>query len=366
MEVEEKLKLITRGVAEIVTLEELRSKLEAGERLRGYIGYEPSGLVHIGWLIWMLKVKDLVDAGIDFTVLEATWHAFINDKLGGDMELIRGSTRIVRKTMEALGIPLEKIRFVDAEDLVSDKDYWAILLRVGKSNTLHRIRRALTIMGRKASEADIDASKIIYPMMQVTDIYYLDLDIALGGMDQRKAHMLARDTAEKLGVKKPIAIHTPILTGLRGATRMDVHSREQVDEVLAEVKMSKSKPGNTIFLHDPPEKIEANIMKAYCPAGQVEFNPVIEINKYILFRDESFRLVVERPEKYGGTIVYENYEDLEKDFIERKLHPLDLKRATARALIEYLKPVRDKLLSDPEIRDLITRIESYYSEKSKG
>jgi len=363
---EEKLQLIKRNTLEIVTEEELLEKLRSGERLKGYLGYEPSGLPHIGWLVWMFKVRDLVEAGVDFILLEATWHAYINDKLGGDMELIRASSRVIRKAMEALGLPVDKIKFVDAEELASDKDYWGLLLRVAKANSLSRVKRALTIMGRKSSEAELDSSKIIYPLMQVTDIFYMDLDIALGGMDQRKAHMLARDTAEKIGVKKPIAIHTPLITGLRGVQRMDVSrlSKEEIDEVYASVKMSKRHPDNIIFLHDKPEDIVKKIRKAYCPAGQVKFNPVIEIAKYILFAQPGFRLVVERPEKFGGTVVYERYEDLERDFVEGRLHPLDLKNAVARELVRILEPVREALLGDPSIAKDVEKIEEYFFSKA--
>jgi len=251
--------------------------------------------------------------------------------------------------------PTMVIRFVDAEELVSDKDYWGLLLRVAKRNTLHRVKRALTIMGRRESEAELDSSKIIYPLMQVTDIFYLDLDIALGGMDQRKAHMLARDTAEKLGIRKPIAVHTPIITGLQGARRMEGAS---IDEALAEAKMSKSKPETAIFLHDSPEDIWRKIRKAYCPGRQLEGNPVIEIAKYILFARPGFKLHVDRPEKYGGPVTYESIEELERDFAEGRLHPLDLKAAVARALADLLAPVRERLLSDEETRRLIETIEA--------
>jgi len=328
--------------------------------LKGYIGYEPSGIIHIGWLIWMRKVKDLVEAGIDFTVLEATWHAMINDKLGGNLDLIRKSSELIKAVFEAVGVPIEKIHFVDAEDLVSDKNYWAILLKVAKKNSLHRIRRALTIMGKKAEDAELDSSKIIYPLMQVTDIFYLDLDIALGGLDQRKAHMLARDTAEKLGFKKPIAIHTPILTGLGGAGRMET-SKMDKDEIMASAKMSKSKPQQTIYIHYKPDTIRMLIKKAYCPKGVVEFNPILEINKYLLFTQENFKLIVERPEKYGGTIIYDSYEKLEEDYRNGLLHPADLKQATAEALIKMLEPIREKLLSKPRIIQILKELEPFHN-----
>jgi len=86
---EDRLSLITRNAAEVVTPEELKLKLESGEKLKGYLGFEPSGLFHIGWLIWAQKFKDLVKANVEMNLLVATWHAWINDKMGGNLEMIR-------------------------------------------------------------------------------------------------------------------------------------------------------------------------------------------------------------------------------------------------------------------------------------
>ncbi len=352
-----RFELVTRNLVEIITVDELKRLLEEKERPRAYIGYEPSGLFHIGWLIWAMKVRDLVEAGFDMIILEATWHAWINDKLGGNMELIKKDALYVRHVLKALGIDVSKINFIDAEDMVSDKRYWEILLRVAKNTTLARMKRALTIMGRRAEEAEMDFSKLIYPAMQVTDIFYLDVDVALGGTDQRKAHMLARDVAEKLNYKKPIAIHTPLLTGLQGARRMDT-SKIDEDVFAVELKMSKSKPETTILVHDSPEDIRRKIRKAYCPAKEVKFNPIIEINKYILFAQKDFVLHIERPEKYGGPIDIYSYDELEKLFVEGKIHPLDLKNATADALIKFLEPVRRYFEENKEAKNLLETLKS--------
>ncbi len=352
---EERMRLITRNVAEIVTIEELRRKLTSGEKLKGYLGFEPSGLFHIGWLIWAFKVKDLVEAGVEFYLLAATWHAWINDKFGGNMDLIRKAAKHVLHVLDAIGVDTSRIKVIDAEDMVSDKEYWSILLRVAKANSLARIKRALTIMGRRAEEGELDFSKLIYPAMQVTDIFYLDLDIALGGMDQRKAHMLARDTAEKLGMKKVIALHTPLLTSLQGASRMNPESIDE-ETMAVELKMSKSKPETAVFVFDSPKEVEKKIMKAYCPMRDTRLNPVMEINKYILFAQPSFKLVIERPEKYGGTIVVENYEELEKLYKEGKIHPLDLKKATAKALNELLDPIRKYFETNRDAREILEEL----------
>lgn len=347
--------LVARNTAEIITPGELRSLLESKEHPRAYLGFEPSGMFHVGWIIWARKVQDLLDAGIEFILLEATWHAWINDKLGGDLDLIKDAARYVSMVLEALGIDVSRIRRVDAEDLVSDKDYWATLIRVAKSTSLARIKRALTIMGRKASEAETDFSKLIYPCMQVSDIYYLDVDIALGGTDQRKAHVLARELAPRLGRKKIVALHTPLLTGLQGAGRMEAAG---IDEEIHAIdyKMSKSKPETAVFVHDSPDDIRRKIMKAYCPPRQTEYNPIMEINRYILFAEPGFKLFVDRPEKYGGPLEITSYGELEKLYVEGKLHPLDLKKATAEALIRMLDPVRRRFEEDKEARRILERL----------
>ena len=353
MDVKERLKLLTKNTAEVITVKELKELLETKEHPKAYLGFEPSGLVHIGWLIWIDKVRDFLDAGIEMYILEATWHAYINDKLGGDLELIRYSARLVRKVMEGYGIDTSRIRFIDAEELASDKRYWEILIRTSKNITLARVKRALTIMGRRESEAEADFSKLIYPLMQVSDIFYLDLDIALGGTDQRKAHMLQRDIAEKQGWKKAVAIHTPLLVGLKGpGKRMDVTSIER-DELLADIKMSKSKPETAIFVHDSPEEIRLKIRKAYCPPKEIEVNPIIQINKLLLFTKKKFTLHIDRPAKYGGPIDIYSFDELAKLYSEGKIHPLDLKNATAEALIEFLNPIRKKLFSDKEAREFL-------------
>jgi len=351
---EDKLSLITRNLVEVLTEAELKEKLGSGQRLRGYIGYEPSGLVHIGHLIWMNKVRDLVDAGVHFVVLEATWHAMINDKLGGDIDLIRKAAWLMREVMRSVGVDVDRVEFVDAERLASDKDYWALVIKVMKMTSLARMRRALTIMGRSVDEAELDTSKLIYPAMQVSDIIYLDLDLALGGLDQRKAHVLQREVAERMGRKKVIALHTPILTGLSGGKRMEGAEK---DEEVAAFKMSKSKASDAIFVNDAPEEIRAKVRAAYCPPRQVEFNPVMEINKYLLFAKSGFTLHVDRPQKYGGPVDFYSYEELERAYVEGRLHPADLKEATAESLVRLLEGPR-KLFERPDVAQLVKVLES--------
>jgi tyrosyl-tRNA synthetase len=337
---------IIRQTQEIVTHEELKTLLEKNENPSAYIGIEPSGLVHIGSIICFDKVKDLLDCGFTVTVLLADWHAYLNDKLGSDIENIRVCGEYLKDCFFALGIESENLKFVYATDLLDTIDYWEKVLRISKKSSLSRIKRTLTIMGRKEDEVDMDASMLIYPAMQVADIFQLDVDVAYGGMDQRKAHMLARDVSEKLGWKKVVAMHTPLLSGLTGGGRMDP----------IEAKMSKSNPENSIFIHDTEEDIKRKIKKAYCPEGEIVDNPVLEICRYIIFNRVD-KLTISRPEKFGGNLEINSHEELEKIFESKELHPADLKNATVEYLSEILGPVRVYFNAHPDNYEKVKAID---------
>lgn len=323
-----KFEMIANNVEEIVTPAELQSILEK-EKPKGYIGFEPSGMVHLGWKICTNKIKDFLQCGFEFTILLADWHAYINDKLGGDLEKIQLCGKYMEECFAAMGVDKNKVRFVYASDYIGDPAYWELVLRTSKATSVARIKRAMDIMGREEAEAERDLSKLFYPAMQVSDIFYLNVDVAYGGMDQRHAHMLARDVSKKLGRKPPAAVHTPLLTGLQAGSRMNP----------IEAKMSKSKPDSMISIHDSAESVQRKIKKAYCPEKQVEGNPILEICKFVIFpelQNEPFR--VERPEKFGGNLEFNSYEELKLNYQEG-LHPLDLKKATAGYIIQILDPI---------------------------
>ena len=337
MAVEDRLELVLRGTEEVVTREELRALLGKAGTPRAYIGVEPSGFMHIatGFIVGQ-KMADLAAAGFHAIIFLADWHAYINDKLGGNLEAIQTCAEYFRDGFRALGVP-GSVEFLYANEFVTHPEYWQKVIAVSKASTVARIRRALTIMGRKEEEADLDASKLIYPAMQVADISWMDLDLAYGGMDQRHAHMLYRDVAPKLGWKQVVALHTPLLPGLEGGGRMDPVAG----------KMSKSKPDSSILINDPPAEVERKIGKAFCPPKDTEDNPVLGIAKLILFpRRGSFTVV--REAKFGGDVTFRSYAELTGAYGKGDLHPKDLKAGVAASLNAELAPVHRYFEAHPE------------------
>ena len=357
MDVEERLQLTVRGVAEVVRLEELRELLETVKRPKAYWGFEPSGLMHIGTgLICGSKIADMIEAGFEFTVFLADWHAWINNKLGGDLEKIRVAGEYFKDCFKALGIDESRVRYIWASELVDDVEYWETVLRLGKLFSLRRVRRALPVLGRGMSDEIAETAWLIYPLMQAADIVKLRLDCVCAGMDQRKVHMLVREAAKKIEMKPPVCVHTPLLRGLK---HVSMEGRFDEDERLdreIRTKMSKSIPDSCIFMHDSPEDVRRKLRAAYCPLRSVEDNPVMDMARLIVFRHMP-ELRVEREEKYGGSVTFSSYRELEKAYVNGKLHPLDLKMAVADALVEILRPVREYFERHPRNLERVLALE---------
>src|SRR2546428_4401973 len=93
MTTEERLELITRNLEEVLTEDELKELIESDTPLKHYIGFEISGKLHLGYLFTLMKVKDLQDVGAETAIFLADYHSAINDKLGGDIEVIKKVSR---------------------------------------------------------------------------------------------------------------------------------------------------------------------------------------------------------------------------------------------------------------------------------
>ena len=347
MDITEKIKLITRDpTEEVVTQEELVNLLNTNSHPKHYIGLEISGFLHLGSLIVTgFKINDFIKAGIRCTVFLADWHTYINNKLGGDWDKIQ---KVSKYYADAFKIFCPGVEIIEGSQLYeSRKGYWMDLVKFAKNMSLDRTMRSLTIMGRSAQKEKIDLGQLFYPPMQAVDIHTMDLDIVHAGMDQRKIHMLVREIFPKMKWKVPVAVHHHILAGLG-----EPEVSSDVDSEFISSKMSKSKVSSGIFIHDSDEEIISKFKKAWCPEGVVDKNPVLEIFRYVIFHEFN-QIIVERPAKFGGNVNYTSYQDLQKDFAEKKLHPSDLKSAASKYVIDIIRPIREKIVLTDDLYDTI-------------
>jgi tyrosyl-tRNA synthetase len=355
LDIERKLELICRlPTEEVVTPEDLRHLLETEEHPIAYNGFEPSGLVHLGTgVICAYKMKDFVEAGIRFKVFLATWHAYLNNKLGGDLSLIRKAADLFRHSWISLGVPPDKVEFIYSDELYNDLAYWAKTMAIAKNLTIARTTRTLEIAGRKEGECHY-VSDFLYTPMQVADIFEMNVKICQLGMDQRKANMVAREIGEKIGYWKPTCVHHHLLQGLEKPAVWPIPEGQE-KEAVASAKMSKSKPQTCIFIYDSPQEIKQKMSRAFCPERTIKFNPIIDICKYIVFREKEC-LKIERPAKFGGNVEFHSFQELETYYAEGKLHPMDLKNSAAIELGDILEPVRRYFENNKEARDCLETV----------
>ncbi len=356
MDVDTKISVIRSFAAEIVTEEELRYVFETKEHPLAYDGFEPSGLAAIHFGLLRAKIlKKLLSTGIHFNLYLADYFAYLNNKLGGDIDHIRTSGKYFIEVWKAAGVDVSKVHIIWNKDLMHEFSYWERFLKVGKAISLDRVKRAITIMGRKEGEA-VSAGQLFYPVMQVTDIFQMDVDICQLGLDQRKANILAREVAQKYGWKVPVIVSHPLMLGLGG---MPPELKTKDEAVLMEYKMSKSDPKSGISVHDSAAAISEKISKAYCPERVVAGNPMFDYLEKLIVEDKKQPISIDRPEKFGGRLEAKDYQELVKMYEEGRLHPADVKGFVAAELEKQVRPVREHFEKNKEARELYEQVKSF-------
>ncbi|MGB1365897.1 MAG: tyrosine--tRNA ligase [Candidatus Poseidoniaceae archaeon] len=354
-----RLYLMIGDVEESVGIEHLVDSLAektsmAGDGvLRCYVGFEPSGKAHIGWKVLSLQLKRMLEAKTNVLIFLADWHAWVNDKFGGNMEDIQKTAVYMEETFRALlDYPEEgngpgQLRFYWASQLMDSGDYWARVLRCSKGATLPMVRKTFTIMGRDEASSDHDLSKFYYPAMQAADIFELDIDVAIGGMDQRKAHMFMRDMASKWNWKKATCLHTPILSSLKASgVRMDSFDH----------KMSKSDPNGALLLHDSPEKVQKKMKKAYLDPEDPQ-SPVYELAEHVVFPEFGHIQVTPNP-KFGEPSTWNDLESFRAAVMDGTLHPFDAKMGVAAGVASGLSSIAEHFEANPEAYETMLKITS--------
>ncbi|MFB6141817.1 MAG: tyrosine--tRNA ligase [Halorientalis sp.] len=333
MDTAERTRLVTRYTEEVVTEEELADLLDGDAS--AYIGYAPTGEMHIGHFTTIRKLADFQRAGVDVTVLVADLHAHL-DSEKSPWDLLEARSEYyevaIRGMLDAAGGDPEAVEFVRGREFQLDEEYTLELYRMAAETTLSRARRAASEVVRETENPALGG--LLYPLMQSLDVKALDADIAYGGIDQRGIYMLGREILPDHGGEAPVCVFAPLLSGLSGG------------------KMSASEAASKVNLTDDREAVAEKIDGAYCPKGEVEDNGVLEYVRFLVFpvlaeRGDPF--VVERPDEYGGDVTFETYDELEAAFVAEELHPADLKAAAGDYIADVVAPVRERLTDRPDL-----------------
>lgn len=324
MDIEEKIKLIERNTVEIIGRDDLIALLKEKKELSCYIGTAPTGVPHIGYFIWGLKVADLLNAGFRVKVLLADLHAALDntpwDVLGERYEFY---SKIIPLMIEAMGADVSKLEFVRGSEFQMTKDYIMDIFKMSSITSVHDCHKAASEVVKLGNSPKL--SGYIYPLMQALDEEYLGVDMQIGGTDQRKIMVLARDRLPKIGYKKRVELLNPLIPGLIGD------------------KMSSSVAASKIGLMDTHKQIKKKVNSADFEEGNPK-NGVMAFMENIVFelkKKKNESLLIERPEKFGGDLKFSNFDDLEKAVVENTIHPMDIKMSCAAEIIKMLSLVEE-------------------------
>lgn len=328
MDFDDKLKLITLNIEEVIGGVEICEKLANHQTLRIYWGTAPTKPPHVAYFLPLLKLRDFIKAGCHVTILLADVHSYL-DKGFGAISCVEDRTEFYKVVLTAmlrrLGISEADFEFIQGSSFQLDKAYCRDLLKFTTLLSINDAKRAGSEVVKQKDNPTL--SSLIYPLMQCLDETALSADIQLGGRDQRKIFMLSRDKIEELGYKKCSYLLNPLIPSLS-----------------KQGKMSASDPNGKIELTDTDETICRKVSKAFCADGDcnLDTNPCLAIMKYIIFPTFG-KVSLKRDEKYGGDIEYLDFGEIDIDFEKKRLSGVDLKNCLSTYLIELIKDVRDEL-----------------------
>lgn len=327
LSVDERFELIKRNTKEIVKERELKELLKKKKNPVVYWGTAVTGKPSIAYFFPLLKLSDFSKAGFKVKILLADLHGALDGTSWTVLEKRYDYYKeAITQILKALGTDLKKFEFVKGSEFQLKPEYNYDVLQLASINSIHDCKKAAAEVVKFGDNPKLGG--LIYPIMQALDEQYLEVDIQFGGLDQRKILMFARENLPKIGYDRRVEIFNPMIPGLIGK------------------KMSSSDTKSKIDLTDDEKEIKDKINKADCIAGNPD-NGVMSFLKYVIIvikQDKEKKFIVERPEKYGGNLAYKNYKDVEKDFRNEKLHPLDLKNAVAKEIIDLLNNIDKKKL----------------------
>ncbi len=351
----EKYTLITKGLQEVLNGQIIKKVLEEEKRpLKIYWGTAPTGKPHCGYFVPMIKLAHFLKAGCEVKVLLADLHAFL-DNMKAPLDVVNYRAKyyefVVKAILRSIGVPIEKLTFVIGSSYQLSRDYTLDLFKLANIVSQNDAKRAGADVVKQVANPLL--SGLIYPLMQVLDEQYLDVDAEFGGVDQRKIFVLSEENIEALGYKKRAHMMNPMVPGLGQGG-----------------KMSSSDPNSKIDIIEKPKKVKKKINSAFCAPGNVEENGLLSFVQFVLgpvyeltHGTGTFQFFIDRPEKYGGPITYDSFEDLKTAFKEEKLSPVDLKAGVTAGINKLLEPIIAEYEANPEFQEAAAK---GYPEPSKN
>ncbi|KAI9740836.1 MAG: hypothetical protein M1818_004441 [Claussenomyces sp. TS43310] len=303
--VSDQLALIKENLSEVLNEEIIESVLREGRPLKVYWGTAPTGRIHCGYFVPMIKIAQLLSAGCEITCLFADIHGFL-DNLKAPLDLVQQRAEYYRLTiqamLESIGVPTEKLRFVLGSSYQKSPEYIMDVYKLSSLVTENDARRAGAEIVKQSKNAPL--SGLLYPILQVLDEEYLGVDVQFGG---KKIDLIS--------------------------TKIDIL--------------------------DSPEVVTKKLRKSLAVPRVIEDNGLLSFAEYVLLPAAALKgrreFVVDRSRDGLEPLVYSNIEDMQNDYKNDVLTPQLLKPAITQALLALLAPMQAKYQESKEWQEIASK-----------
>lgn len=318
----EQLKIIKRGVVEIIQEDELLEKLKEsfikGKPLRVKAGFDPTAPdLHLGHTVLLNKMRQFQQLGHEVVFLIGDFTGMIGDPTGKSETRKALTKEEVMKNAETYKEQVFKI--LDPHKTIIDFNSRWLEPLTGKDMiflaakyTVARMLERDDFAKRYESGKPIGIHEFMYPLLQGYDSVALKADIELGGTDQKFNLLVGRDLQREYGIRPQTVITLPLLEGLDGVN-----------------KMSKSL-GNYVGITESPKEI---------------FGKLMSISDELMLR--YYELLSE--------LGLEDLERLKEDIKSGKKHPLEAKKELAMEMVRRFHSEEDAIRARREFEEVFSK-----------
>ena len=320
----ESLELIKRGIDEVLTEDDLVSKLKSKKQLTVKVGFDPTAPdLHLGHTVILNKMRHFQDLGHKVVFLIGDFTGRIGDPSGKNKtrpsldkeELEKNAKTYSDQVFKILNKDLTDIRFNSewCEDLGADG-----IIGLASKYNLGRMLERDDFSKRYKANQQIAIHEFLYPLIQAYDSIALNADVEMGGTDQKFNLLVGRELQRAFDQEPQVCITLPILEGLDGIN-----------------KMSKSLD-NYVGINEDPDEIFGKIMSISDDLmwrwfELLSFRPINEVNELkkevksgMNPRDTKILLAEEIIERFHSKEDAENAKNTFLDRFQKGAKPKDI------------------------------------------
>ena len=224
--IDEQIKIISKGVDEIIGLEELKEKLKSKKELVVKLGLDPSAPdIHLGHTVVLRKLKQIQDLGHKVVIIIGDFTGKIGDPTGKSKARKPLTTEQVLENAKTYETQIFKILDRDKTEVKFNSEWLSKMtfeevIKLAAKSTVARMLERDDFKKRYESNMSISLHEFFYPLMQGFDSVEIKADIEMGGTDQRFNVLMGRMLQKEFGQEPQSIIIMPLLEGLDGENKM--------------------------------------------------------------------------------------------------------------------------------------------------